>query len=162
MSKQAVNEFNQPICSDGCGLCVYDEADDTWLVLMGDGDYYPADNFCSCCNATLYPYGTSKKNARIMKKYQNDVGEWSRKNFGDQDIRNCVLGVAEETGELCHAILKDTQGIRNNEDHEENAKDAVGDIIIYLMDLCSRKGWNIEDILDKTMEEVMERDWRNE
>ena len=42
---------------------------------------------------------------------------------------------------------------------EDEARDAVGDILIYLMDLCERNGWSMADILESTWEEVKQRDW---
>jgi NTP pyrophosphatase (non-canonical NTP hydrolase) len=73
--------------------------------------------------------------------------------------------VAEETGELAHAILKRDQHIRNpmlmskGATYTDEAQDAVGDIVIYLMHLCHSEGWDIGDIIDDTSEKVMQRDW---
>ena len=67
-----------------------------------------------------------------LKVTQTLFDIWQRKNFGEPNTNHMILGVTEEVGELCHAELKQQQGIRNNEDHVANQKDAVGDILIYL------------------------------
>ena len=95
---------------------------------------------------------------------QLQVGAWAESNFPCADEPRswlrCTLGVCEEAGELAHAILKREQGIRGTPDeHDEAAQDAIGDICIYLMDLCYRKGWNFDVILKKTVEQVLKRDW---
>jgi NTP pyrophosphatase (non-canonical NTP hydrolase) len=68
--------------------------------------------------------------------------------------------VAEEMGELAHAVLKQSQGIRGTrEDHDADMRDAIGDIVIYLAGLCSAKGWDLDKIVETTAYEVMRRDW---
>ena len=102
----------------------------------------------------------------FLDAIQDEIKNWGFKNFGDSTgwdaIRNCGLGVSEEVGELNHSILKMVQGIRQSEDHEAKAKDAVGDICVYLMDMCNRMGWSFQDIIDDTWDEVRLRDWTEE
>jgi len=70
---------------------------------------------------------------------QTEVGTWATKNFGaDRPAYQRLLGAMEELGELSHAHLKEEQNIRGTEDHVADAKDAIGDIVIYLMDYCTR------------------------
>ena len=91
---------------------------------------------------------------------QSEVKAWARHNFPDQTPELTLLGVAEETGELCHAILKQRQLIRGTYDqHEAKAKDSVGDLLIYLLHLCTLKGWSLNEILVNTWDEVRQRDW---
>jgi hypothetical protein len=61
--------------------------------------------------------------------------KWVAHNFPDdgRGDRISVLGMIEEQGELVHAHIKKDQNIRGNEDHDANAKDAVGDLTIYLL-----------------------------
>lgn len=91
--------------------------------------------------------------------FQHQVQTWSEYNFGNQPAHRPLLGVAEEVGELCHAFLKTEQQIRMEENHEEATKDAVGDIIIYLADFCSRTGLSLEECIRTTWNEVQMRDW---
>jgi NTP pyrophosphatase (non-canonical NTP hydrolase) len=96
---------------------------------------------------------------------QTKVNVWSDHNFGDtrgiEAASNCLLGVMEEGGELCHAILKSKQGIRGTqEEHEAAAKDAIGDMLIYLFNLCGKMDWRMSDCLLDAWMEVSERDWK--
>ena len=69
---------------------------------------------------------------------QESLYDWQKYNFGDQDNDRILLGICEEIGELCHAQLKGEQGIRGTaEEHNAAMKDAVGDIMIYLLNYLS-------------------------
>lgn len=66
---------------------------------------------------------------------QSEVSAWVKRNFGDQRGWEPLLGVIEETGELAHCQLKEHQQIRGSRDkHVAGAKDAVGDVLVYLAD----------------------------
>lgn len=89
---------------------------------------------------------------------QKQVHEWRKYNFPNSGDLHQFLGVVEEVGELSHAILKMAQGIRGDK-HEEEARDAVGDIMIYLMNFCSENGWDLEEIIEETWDQVQRRNW---
>ena len=78
-------------------------------------------------------------------KLMIERNEWVSKNF-DEDSPGAppvqsIMGTFEELGELSHAHLKQEQGIRGtDEEHELNAKDAIGDLSIYLMGVMNRTG----------------------
>ncbi len=74
-----------------------------------------------------------------LDEIQREHALWIKKNFPSRPDKSFhpLLGVVEEVGELSHAVLKRDQGIRLNENHGENIKDAVGDIVIYLLDFCN-------------------------
>lgn len=98
-----------------------------------------------------------------MSDIQRKLFAWATKNFGEQQPYQQLLGVMEELGELCHAQLKGEQGIRGRpEVLEVKAKDAVGDVLIYLMQYCSIRGWDIGPILNDTVAEVLKRDWKTD
>lgn len=100
------------------------------------------------------------QNAIDLTHMQNKLHLWRVRNFPDADATQQLLGVAEETGELSHAHLKQMQGIRGDDKlHEAEARDAVGDLAIYLMGYCSYRGWSLEDILFDTTAHVLKRDW---
>lgn len=64
--------------------------------------------------------------------------EWVAKNFPDSYKTDSLLGVVEELGELAHAHLKSKQGIRGTKaEHDEAAKDAIGDLVVYLLGVIS-------------------------
>lgn len=99
-----------------------------------------------------------------IKQIQKEAKDWERENFGDQPAYRRLLGVAEEVGELCHSQLKMEQEIRGSKDeHMEDAKDAVGDISIFLMNYCSFYGWDFEEIINETWTEVVsKRNWKKD
>jgi len=94
-----------------------------------------------------------------LRRIQKEQAEWSLRNFGERPSYQPLLGIAEEVGELCHAHLKNEQGVRMTEDHEANKRDAVGDIMIYLMDYCSKEGFDVTQCLVETWNKVRQRDW---
>jgi len=86
---------------------------------------------------------------------------WRDKNFPGSGWEDQLIGMMEELGELSHALLKQKQKIRGEEEkHEADAKDAVGDLLIYLMGLCSVRDWDVEEILNDTVDQVLGRDWQ--
>lgn len=79
--------------------------------------------------------------ARSFVQLCEEVLEWSQRNFGDQTHENPVLGCLEEIGEIAHAYLKLRQGIRgSDEKHIRDLKDGIGDVTIFLADVCGRVG----------------------
>lgn len=67
--------------------------------------------------------------------------EWVAHNFPNNTLpqpQESVLGLIEEVGELAHADLKERQSIRGTpEEHQANAKDAIGDATVYLWGVMS-------------------------
>jgi NTP pyrophosphatase (non-canonical NTP hydrolase) len=108
-----------------------------------------------------------------FRELQGQVSEWANKNFGtrlrdmgelgkdeDRPPWHPLLGVSEEAGELCHAYLKMVQKIRGDDkQHIEEAKDAVGDILIYLADFCALMDFDMQEIAEETWELVQKRNW---
>ncbi len=61
-----------------------------------------------------------------------------------------VAGIVEEAGELARACLAaDFPAM----------EDAVGDVVLYLMELCNKKGWDLQQIVEETAKQVHARDW---
>jgi NTP pyrophosphatase (non-canonical NTP hydrolase) len=99
----------------------------------------------------------------IIEKVQREHKEWAHRNFGPRPSWHPLLGVQEEVGELSHAYLKREQGIRGTrEEHEADMCDAVGDIMVFLIDFCNQEGIDLRDALAVTWEKVSKRDWRAE
>lgn len=76
----------------------------------------------------------------VLTRLQKERGPWAAKNFPDS-VQNRQyhqrLGVLEEIGELAQAQLKEEQGIRGTaEEHQANAKDAIGDLTVFLAGVC--------------------------
>lgn len=110
-----------------------------------------------------------------LKDLQREVGEWSRRNFGtSKSPALTALGLGEELGEfadamvpmqsaigrLMHSVLKAEQGIRGTpEEHYARASDAVGDLLVFLANLCDRVGIDMDEAATRTWAEVSQRDW---
>ena len=69
--------------------------------------------------------------------------------------------MVEELGELSHALLKQKQCIRGDfQEHEDNIKDSIGDLIIFCSDFCEARGFSFQKIVEDTWNKVKIRDWR--
>lgn len=137
--RKAPNQTPPPYCSG----CKYES-----------GGYW-ADP-CNRCE-----HGSAWKGRLTFKRLQCGVKEWAEHNFGEQKPYRPLLGVTEEVGELAHAQLKMEQGIRGSVgEHIAEAKDAVGDIIIYLADYCARSGFDMQTIIEEVWGKVSQRDWK--
>lgn len=93
---------------------------------------------------------------------QQQHAAWEAVNFpmSEQNSMHSLVGVVEEVGELAHALLKKDQHIRGSaEEHDAAAKDAIGDIFIYMAGLCNKNGWNMEECIKRAWIEVGNRDW---
>jgi NTP pyrophosphatase (non-canonical NTP hydrolase) len=97
-----------------------------------------------------------------LGELQAEVLSWSVRNFGEQPSSRLLLGLVEELGELCHAHLKQEQGIRTSEAHEAARVDAVGDVVIFLCDYCARTGLSLEGCILDAWSRVRGRDWRSD
>lgn len=93
-------------------------------------------------------------------KLQREQRAWVEHNFPGRESWNPLVGAMEELGELAHAHLKQHQNIRVGENHEANGKDAVADIVIFLSDYCSARGWDFQHIMEITWNQVKHRDWQ--
>lgn len=117
-------------------------------------------------------HALDKRPPNWLRNLQSDQLEWekkqpwfenSEKRLGNAKYFEALAGITEETGELAHSLLKMFQGIRGSYDeHEKNAKDAVGDITIFILKLCSIFGWDYQDIIKETWDEVKQRDFNKD
>lgn len=111
---------------------------------------------------------------------QKEMRGWQKHNFPNRGVHIPLLGMGEEIGELAHvsednsqhivelcrtlgklyhAHIKKEQGIRKNEDHDKNKKDAIADIMIYLIDYSNDHGYILYEILADVWAQVSSRDW---
>jgi len=95
-----------------------------------------------------------------LNRIQAEHKIWVDRNFPNAPDYHSLIGAMEELGELSHAWLKREQGIRGNQ-HDEEARDAIGDIFIYLLHFCTSNRWLISDIIRETWALVQKRDWIN-
>ncbi len=92
-----------------------------------------------------------------LNDLQIECKNWCQHNFPNAKPYQPLLGVAEEVGELCHIHLKQEQGIRNAK--FEDKEDAIGDIVIFLIDYCNRNGINLEKAIYTAWNTASKRDW---
>lgn len=107
---------------------------------------------------------------------QKELAEWQERNFPRSKyekldkkelidmviILQTALGMAEEVGEVCHHVLKGSQGIRGGVSGFNRAEiaDGVDDSRIYGNQLLSALGVNAEESYSKTVKQVLSRDWQ--
>ncbi len=89
---------------------------------------------------------------------QGEIKDWALHNFPTETSLTNLLGVVEEVGELAHAELKGTMGIRGVDDGE--ARDAVGDILIFLASYCNQKSFDMQTVMNGVWQKVRQRDWQ--
>jgi|SRR5215475_87712 len=78
---------------------------------------------------------TSQTPTSVLAEFNSlkpQIGRWAKENF---DVERPELGIAEEAGELTHAVLKREQGIRSAANKKTMAEitDALGDAMIYML-----------------------------
>lgn len=98
----------------------------------------------------------------MLSKLQSEHAVWQRRNFPNAERWECLVGLQEEIGELAHSFLKKHQGIRMEEDHDERMRDAIGDIVIYLIGFCTLNQINVDECIDMAWSEVKKRDWTSD
>ena len=101
-----------------------------------------------------------KRFAQKLVSFQDHMGAWLKYNFPYATSDHQLKSIMEELGELCHADLKQEQGIKGNENHELKIKDSVGDIFISLVNYCNVKGIDFDECLNIAYTEVISRDWQ--
>ena len=93
----------------------------------------------------------------MLDDIQNEIHKWGKRNFPNAEPWEAVIGATEEWGEFCHAFLKAHRGIRGKTDAE--ARDALGDVMIFLLHLAAMRGWSLQTIIEDTWKQVQKRDW---
>jgi NTP pyrophosphatase (non-canonical NTP hydrolase) len=95
-----------------------------------------------------------------LTRLQREHAKWVEHNFPGQESWVPLLGAVEELGELAHAHIKSHQGIRGSaEKHEAKGRDAIGDVLIYLAHYATNRGWDLQQLMEETWAEVIQRDW---
>lgn len=59
--------------------------------------------------------------------------------------------------ELGHALLTAAQGIRTADDHAAAEKAAIGDIIIFLKNFCTVRGYALDECVSETWNKAKQR-----
>ena len=95
-----------------------------------------------------------------IRALQIEVNEWVTRNFDNSEL-TAVVGMVEEVGELCRAVVKMEQGIRGsrNEWFAEIRKES-GDVFIKLCDVARFYGFDLADAIHERWAKVGKRDWK--
>jgi NTP pyrophosphatase (non-canonical NTP hydrolase) len=116
------------------------------------------EGYCHDCGRELEH---QEKKPLTFKRLQEEQKPWVQHNFPGRTFEEPFKGMVEELGELSHALLKQKQAIRGTfEEHENDIKDAIGDLIIFCSDFCEARGLSFQEIVEKTWNEVKIRDWK--
>jgi NTP pyrophosphatase (non-canonical NTP hydrolase) len=94
-----------------------------------------------------------------LDEIQQLVIRWQADNFPGCEEWELALGVCEEAGELAQCILKLHRRMRQEEFDEARLKDAVGDVVVYLMGICGARGWKLSEVVEETARRVTARRW---
>jgi len=94
-----------------------------------------------------------------IQQIQSALEQWRKHNFPNAETWEPIMGACEELGELCHAHLKNHEGVHTGESFERQARDAIGDTVIFLMQYCTMMKWDFETIVVDTWDNVKDRDW---
>jgi NTP pyrophosphatase (non-canonical NTP hydrolase) len=103
-----------------------------------------------------------------LKQLQEEHKRWSEANFDSvypdpNTFWQPIFGVMEELGELTHALLKQSQNIRGSSaEHVQKQKDAIGDITIFLASTCSALGFDFQELVETTWNEVKVRNYKQD
>ena len=81
---------------------------------------------------------------------QEEQIAWSKKNFGEQPAYRPMLGIIEELCELQQAW--------DDKDKPEII-DAIGDVGIYMLDYCGKRGWSLAEFWAGTDAMYLETFW---
>lgn len=93
---------------------------------------------------------------KLWNELQKAHNSWENLNFPGQPIEYSAMGLLEEFGELSHARLKSLQGIRGTqEEHEAKEKDALSDMMIYMLGFLGKRGFQFTDIVNEAGEPVV-------
>lgn len=93
-----------------------------------------------------------------LRKLQDEIATWGRKNFPDRTERTMLLTLMDELGELTRSVLKLDAGIRCG-DNDATIYEAVGDIAFTLIEFCNYHDIDVERCLHDVWTEVRKMDW---
>ncbi len=97
-----------------------------------------------------------------LDSLQARVEGWHRKYFGEPPDTFHATKLLEEAGEAGHAIVRlylREQGKKVNSRSEAMLRDALGDVVIVLMNIANNHDWLLSDVIQDTLDEVLARDY---
>lgn len=99
-----------------------------------------------------------------LRRYQKAVNKWAKKTYPQNDVKTWrpLVGLVEELGELAHAFLKLDQGVHRNTTTTEAVSDAVGDLMVFLLEFCENNNIDIEEAFLEVWEKDVSRRTRSD
>jgi NTP pyrophosphatase (non-canonical NTP hydrolase) len=95
-----------------------------------------------------------------IRNLQRDVNAWVTRNFDNSEL-TAVVGLVEEVGELCRAVVKMEQGIRGTRDEwSQEIRKETGDIFIKLCDVARFYEFDLSDAVRERWADVSQRNWK--
>lgn len=96
-----------------------------------------------------------------VRTLQQQIGEWSRRNWPGLTLPNTGLKIAEEAGEVCRA-LGCIAVSKEGEDHEwhANLADELADVVITVLRTADYAGIDVTRALLNRWADVSQRDYR--
>lgn len=96
-----------------------------------------------------------------IRLLQEDMADWQQRNFGDGDELSASVGLAEEVGEVCRAVVKRHQGIRGTrEEWDAEIRKEVGDVFIKLVDVARTYRFDLADAIAERWGTIQRRNWK--
>jgi NTP pyrophosphatase (non-canonical NTP hydrolase) len=94
---------------------------------------------------------------------QSTLFDWQKRQYPMSNIWTDIAGIAEEFGELARVFIAQHNGVDPDkfESYEAAEKDAIGDIMVYLGQLASKRGYSLEDCYRTAAEDVMDDESRH-
>lgn len=98
-----------------------------------------------------------------LKKWQEWLQVWHRRNFGSVPLSIRVAKLLEEAGELGSAVVRLWHCEQNNaagshvRRFEAELRDSVADVVVVATTIAIQYGWNLEDILKDVRTELSAR-----
>lgn len=118
---------------------------------------------------------------KSLQEIQEEIGKWSNTQFGfnlshdDTSLSYgaplgslpSLLGMVEEIGELCHAVIYKHQGRGYSDpiEHRKAKEDALADLLIFACDFAERENISLLGVLNTVWETVSKRrkeSWQND
>jgi len=98
---------------------------------------------------------------RMVGPTTAEVKHWKLDNFDEENITETALGLSEETGELCRAVLKRYQGIRGEASYwSAELRKELADVVIKAHDVAGVEGFDLMMAVAERWDTVSRRDWR--
>lgn len=101
----------------------------------------------------------------MMERWQQPLARWQEQQLPcedkDKQALRVALGACEEMGEVSRCVLKRSQEIRATEHvWRMRAEEEIGDVIVYLMQLCTLLDLDIEACIERAASKVLARQWK--